>query len=48
MCGMERLSWLDNLFFMKIQKEVARMFISILSSERDVFERIFEKFPKNS
>ena len=35
-------------FLMKIQKEVARIVISILSSERDVFERIPEKFPKNS
>lgn len=35
-------------FFVKIQKEVVRIVISILSSERDVFERIFEKFPKNS
>lgn len=35
-------------FFVKIQKEVARIVISILSSEGDVFEMVFEKFPKNS
>ena len=48
------MSWKEEVilvkitsFFVKIQKEVVRIVISILSSERDVLERIFEKFLKN-